>query len=202
MFQAASGLGLRRGLVGVYRRRCLSTAALPPNLPAGSLLVWGKPDDGRLGMKVERSFGAKDVLLGPVVPPTVNPHLTDVVQVVCSASKTLALTKDGSVYSWGSCQNLSLGHGDDVRSVLRPKRVEALAGIRIVQISAGETASAAVSEDGDVYTWGWGGGWGQGTRAVVVTVRAHSSTAGGPSRGVQAAAGWGTATGRPSRGPP
>lgn len=113
-------------------------------------------------MKVERSFGAKDVLLGPVVPPTVNPHLTDVVQVVCSASKTLALTKDGAVFSWGSCQNLSLGHGDDVRSVLRPKRVDALAGIRIVQISAGETASAAVSEDGDVFTWGWGGGWGQG----------------------------------------
>lgn len=160
-----------RSALGVLRRplrtRALST--LPPDLPLGTLLVWGKPDDGRLGMKVEQSFGAKDVLLGPIVPPTVNPHIHDVVEVVCSAMKTMALTKDGSVYSWGGCQNLSLGHGDDVRNVLRPKKLEALSGIRIVHISGGETASAAVSADGDIYTWGWGGGWGQGERLYAAT---------------------------------
>lgn len=28
-----------------------------------------------------------------------------------------------------------------------------------MQIDAGETSSAAVSDEGDVYTWGWGGSW-------------------------------------------
>ena len=71
-------------------------------------------------------------------------------------------THDGAVLSWGTCENLSLGHGPDVKVVQRPRRIEALDGIRITHIAAGETACAAVSDEGDVYTWGWGGSFWQG----------------------------------------
>lgn len=106
--------------------------------------------------------GAKAFTFGPAIGPSHNPHISNVVQVVCAASKTLALTADGSVYSWGACRNFSLGHGDGVEKVARPKKIAALNGIRIVQIAAGETSSAAVSDEGDVYTWGWGGSFWEG----------------------------------------
>lgn len=74
------------------------------------------------------------VAMGPEVGPTLHPHLSGVVQVVCKAAKTLALTREGAVYSWGTCDNNSLGHGAGVRVVHRPKRIAALEGIRIVQV--------------------------------------------------------------------
>jgi alpha-tubulin suppressor-like RCC1 family protein len=103
--------------------------------------------------------GAKAFLRpgGSVAPPLLHPHLTDVVSVVCRAERTLALTSDGSVYTWGTCGEFSLGHGDDVTSLPAPRRVAALAGIRIVSIAGGDTCCAAVSQEGEVFTWGWGG---------------------------------------------
>lgn len=51
----------------------------------------------------------------------------------------------------------ALGHGysggKQLPDILRPQYIEALAGTRIVCVSAGEIHSAAVSVDGDVYTW-------------------------------------------------
>lgn len=129
------------------------TSTLPRNMAPGSLLVWGKVDMGRLGIKIDQQNYTSNVGM------TQNPFLHDVAQVVCNSDKTIALTKDGSVYSWGTCPNFSLGQGDDTRTIVKPKKVDALAGIRIVQIASGETSTAAVSADGDLYTWGWGGSW-------------------------------------------
>lgn len=47
-----------------------------------------------------------------------------------------------------------LGHGD-VQSIDHPEMVEALGGVRIVQIAAGGWHSCALSETGDLYIWGW-----------------------------------------------
>jgi len=127
---------------------------------SGTLYIWGRISDGRLGMKLpEGAYNARDFARpgGPFVLPLPCPHLGNVVDVVCRGSKTLALTADGSVYSWGTCENLSLGHGDKVKELGLPRKLEALAGIRIVQIDAGETSSAALSDEGEVFTWGWGG---------------------------------------------
>jgi E3 ubiquitin-protein ligase HERC2 len=116
-----------------------------------------------MGMKLENvNFGAAAITTGASIEPTLNPNVLDVIQVVCRASKTLALTRSGEVYSWGSCENNSLGHGEGQPKVHRPKKIEVLQGIKIAQISANETSSAAVSEEGDVYTWGWGGSWWKG----------------------------------------
>lgn len=149
-------------------RRCLSSvpsaaasAAAASSAPAGGrLYIWGRISDGKLGMRVpESAYSMRDHARpgGPFVLPLLHPGLTSVVDVVCRGTKTLALTADGSVYSWGSCENSSLGHGAGVHTLGAPRRVEALAGIRIVQIDAGETSSAAVSDEGEVFTWGWGG---------------------------------------------
>jgi alpha-tubulin suppressor-like RCC1 family protein len=67
------------------------------------------------------------------------------VQAVCKGAKTLALTKDGAVYSWGTCDNNSLGHGAGVRVVHRPKRIEALEGIKIVQVRPPQRCGAGAA---------------------------------------------------------
>lgn len=63
----------------------------------------------------------------------------------------------GEVYSWGSCEYFSLGLGKGVKSTVLPTPVTALSGIPIVKVATGEYHSAAISAEGDLYTWGWGG---------------------------------------------
>ena len=50
---------------------------------------------------------------------------------------------------------LLLGHGDEEDQLL-PKKIEALAGQRVVSVSAGEQHSLAITADGAL--WSWGGG--------------------------------------------
>ncbi|GAB0092398.1 RCC1 domain-containing protein 1 [Sergentomyia squamirostris] len=64
------------------------------------------------------------------------------------------LTRNGDVYTWGNGLRGQLGHGD-LENHTEPQFVEALGGIKIVDISAGGWHSAAISAFGDLYTWGW-----------------------------------------------
>lgn len=73
---------------------------------------------------------------------------------------SLLLTATGRVMSFGTGQYGALGHGfsagKQLPDALRPRYIEALAGIRCTNVSAGELHSAATTADGDVYTWGDG----------------------------------------------
>ncbi|KAF9967064.1 hypothetical protein BGZ70_000231 [Mortierella alpina] len=89
------------------------------------------------------------------------------VQVVASAQRTevvytrvwageahmLALDTEGTLYSWGSGRHGQLGHGD-LASLSAPKAIEALQSIRISSAACGASFSVAVSDSGDVYTFG------------------------------------------------
>ena len=48
-----------------------------------------------------------------------------------------------------------LGHGD-AQNQLLPKKVEALAGQRVVAVSARGMHSLAITADGSVWSWGYG----------------------------------------------
>ena len=69
---------------------------------------------------------------------------------------SLAITADGSVWSWGWGGNGRLGHGDQQLQLL-PKKIEALAGQRVIAVSA-EDHSIALTADGAVWSWGDGAG--------------------------------------------
>ncbi len=131
----------RLPLALLHARRGLATASAAPPLPppaaGGDLYVWGRISEGKLGMRApEAAYNMRDHARpgGPFVLPLLNPSLTGVIDVVCRQARTLALTADGSVYSWGTCENSSLGHGDKVHTLGQPRKIEALAGIRIVQV--------------------------------------------------------------------
>jgi hypothetical protein len=71
---------------------------------------------------------------------------------------SLLLTDDGRVLSFGTGHYGQLGHGwqsgKQLPDETRPRFIDALLNQRIVCISAGELHSAAISDDGNLYTWG------------------------------------------------
>jgi alpha-tubulin suppressor-like RCC1 family protein len=48
-----------------------------------------------------------------------------------------------------------LGHGDLENEQEIARQVDSLAGLRVVLVAAGGWHSSAVTECGDLYTWGW-----------------------------------------------
>jgi hypothetical protein len=88
---------------------------------------------------------------------------------------SLLLTSTGRVLSFGTGHSGALGFGyskaKQLPDVLRPQFLDSLAGVRCVCVAAGELHSAAVSQDGDVYSWGDGfcGQIGHGDKRPVLT---------------------------------
>ena len=76
------------------------------------------------------------------------------VSVACGSSHAVILGETGSVYSMGLGSRGQLGHGSILPSPA-PQLVEALAGLRVVEVEAGGWHSLALSSCGDIYTWGW-----------------------------------------------
>uniref|UniRef100_A0A6P7FTJ3 HECT-type E3 ubiquitin transferase n=1 Tax=Diabrotica virgifera virgifera TaxID=50390 RepID=A0A6P7FTJ3_DIAVI len=106
---------------------------------------WGDGDYGKLGR------GGSD---GCKVPMKIESLAgLGVIKVECGSQFSVALTRSGSVYTWGKGDYHRLGHGtgDHVR---RPKKVAALQGKKIICIATGSLHCVACSDEGEVYTWG------------------------------------------------
>ncbi|XP_010242957.1 PREDICTED: ultraviolet-B receptor UVR8 isoform X2 [Nelumbo nucifera] len=80
-----------------------------------------------------------------------------VVQVSAGPSYSLAVTSDGTVYSFGSGSNFCLGHGEQ-HNELRPRAIQSFKrkGIHVIRVSAGDEHVVALDSSGYVYTWGKG----------------------------------------------
>jgi hypothetical protein len=78
-----------------------------------------------------------------------------VLTVACGAFHTLAVTEDGRLWSWGSGSGGMLGHSGEGHR-LQPEEVGAewFGGAKVVTAACGMHHSAAVTDDGALYTWG------------------------------------------------
>ena len=90
-------------------------------------------------------------------------------QIAAGNAHALAMTDDGTVYTWGWNQYGQLGNNSTINSSL-PVIVKTtgtpLAGKMITQIASGGSPNSLVlANDGTMYTWGWGqhGQLGNGT---------------------------------------
>mmetsp|Transcript_14147 Transcript_14147/g.39114 ORF Transcript_14147/g.39114 Transcript_14147/m.39114 type:complete len:563 (-) Transcript_14147:2003-3691(-) len=123
---------------------------------AGELFTFGYGGDGRLGLGNETNC----------LVPTRVVHLEGkhVAQVSCGSHHTALITKTGSLYSFGKNEHGLLGHGDEEKR-LEPTFVRSLESISVSQVSCGNEHSVALSDDGQIYTWGRGtfGELGHGT---------------------------------------
>ena len=127
------------------------TAALTDD---GQLYAWGRGNEGQLGLGDYRPRTVPAIVKALGDPASG----TSVLQVACGAAHTLALCDNGDVYSWGSNDEMQLGLGATFgRKVNRPELVSELGGKGVLRVAAGKNFSVALTESGDVYSWGAGG---------------------------------------------
>lgn len=110
----------------------------------GCVLSVGEGDTGQLGLGPDIMEKAKP---GKVTLPD------DVVQVCAGGMHTLCLTAQGQVYSFGCNDEGALGRiTADEDECMEPGEVAL--DCKVVQLSAGDSHSAAITEDGKVFAWG------------------------------------------------
>ncbi|XP_065224595.1 probable E3 ubiquitin-protein ligase HERC1 isoform X2 [Planococcus citri] len=115
----------------------------------GSISACGKGSYGRLGLGDSNNH---------VTPKTIDvpANIIKISSSKGSDGHTLALTDDGHVYSWGDGDYGKLGHGNCLTQKQPKLILGPLANKRVVCINAGYRHSAAVTDDGELYTWGEG----------------------------------------------
>ncbi|XP_077975128.1 E3 ubiquitin-protein ligase HERC2-like isoform X2 [Styela clava] len=115
----------------------------------GKVYATGYGASGRLGI------GSSDSIALPTLLESIQHVHICKVSVNSGGKHILALSSDGEVYSWGEGGDGKLGHGSRT-SHDRPRIIESLRGVEVVDISAGGSHSAAISSRGKLYTWGKG----------------------------------------------
>uniref|UniRef100_A0A8C7YQF4 E3 ubiquitin-protein ligase HERC1 n=1 Tax=Oryzias sinensis TaxID=183150 RepID=A0A8C7YQF4_9TELE len=117
----------------------------------GSVKACGKGSYGRLGLGDSNNQSMpKKLVLEP------HRNMKKVSSSKGSDGHTLAITVEGEVFSWGDGEYGKLGHGNSATQKY-PKIIQGpLLGKVVVCVSAGYRHSAAVTYDGELYTWGEG----------------------------------------------
>ncbi|CAK0863214.1 unnamed protein product [Prorocentrum cordatum] len=111
-----------------------------------AVLAWGANRRGQLGLP----FGP-GVQLAPV--PLLALEGVRVCAVASHESHAIFLTEEGHLWTCGAGFSGLLGHGG-LEDCAQPRLLEPLAHKRAVAVAAGARHSAAVTSDGQVYTWG------------------------------------------------
>ncbi|KAK9685781.1 HECT-domain (ubiquitin-transferase) [Popillia japonica] len=111
----------------------------------GKVYSCGNNDFGQLGHDQPRKR--------PQLVSSLDAH--SISQVACGASHSLALNQWGQVFAWGSDHQGQLGlqlGSDSIQPV--PKILKALATYHVIQIACGENHSIALTNNGDLFSWG------------------------------------------------
>ena len=131
-----------------------------------SVMSWGMGTEGQTGHYfVPGGTGSTFTVPKPAIVQTLKGQ--NVVQIASGSNHNAALTDEGRVYTWGKNDCGQLGHGEGYENIgLVPELVTGLESVKIKQVSCGHFHTAALSEDGELYTWGWGGSFFQGAGAL------------------------------------
>jgi alpha-tubulin suppressor-like RCC1 family protein len=120
------------------------------------LFSWGS---NRMGECGQISSEAQKAYMEPVALRwRRDDHL--VKQVACETGVSCVLLENGQLFSWGSSKHGKLAHEREtaadgsISRIRAPQRVVGLEDIRVMQISCAASYAAAITEDGDLFTWG------------------------------------------------
>ncbi|VVC31316.1 Hypothetical protein CINCED_3A018116 [Cinara cedri] len=112
-------------------------------------------EDGKIYACGSNDFGQ----LGHCGPRTKLQQITSVdalvmTSIACGEAHSMALNEWGQLYTWGSdsCHQLGLEIEEGIQ--YKPKIVKSLASMLVVQISCGYKHSMALTNHGELYTWG------------------------------------------------
>jgi regulator of chromosome condensation len=112
------------------------------------VFAWGLNNYGQLGVGDRENRSE---------PQAIQLTYPDVIftQLEGGEHHSLALDRNGQVYSFGRGNYGQLGHGGEDDSLI-PKRIMTLSGKSIIQIACGDHHSLALSKSGELYSWGYG----------------------------------------------
>ncbi|KAM3395039.1 RCC1 domain-containing protein RUG3, mitochondrial isoform X1 [Capsicum galapagoense] len=130
---------------------------------SGELYTWGRDEgDGRLGLGPGRGPNEAG---GLSIPSKVKLLPASVAAVSCGGFFTMALLEEGELWNWGANSNYELGRGDKL-SGWKPQLVPSLKGVCVTQIASGGYHSLALTDKGEVLSWGHGGHGQLGTSSL------------------------------------
>jgi len=116
---------------------------------SGEVLTIGQGDVGQLGLGDEILERKRPQYIKEV-------DGIKFTEITCGGMHSVAVTDDGQVYTWGCNDDGALGRltsGDDGEEYL-PRKVTLPEGVVVVNVSAGDSHSAAITTKGEVFAWG------------------------------------------------
>ncbi len=143
----------------------------------GEIYSFGLNDYGQLGLGHTASVTAPQRIVDGLEGVTV-------ADISCGGWHSACVSTTGEVFMWGRGEYGRLGLGDKSgSSKLRPAKVWALDGIKMVQVSCGGSHTLGVTADGKAWAWGRGsfGRLGTGEERDAITP-VEVKLPGGPER--------------------
>jgi alpha-tubulin suppressor-like RCC1 family protein len=121
-------------------------------LKNGTVVAWGNDNTGELG---NGGFGPNSCEAPCGLTPAVVPHLTEVTAISAGNGHSMALRKDGTVWTWGYNYWLQLGRsGPGPNNENDPNAGQVPGLSEVAAISAGGWHSVALLNNGTVKAWG------------------------------------------------
>lgn len=118
----------------------------------GYLYAWGRGFEGQLGLSKEIEIASTPQFVKFF-------HGKNVTSIACGSFYSLAVTDDGAMWGWGEARMGQLGC-DKHREIRTPQRIQFPQDSegnqpKIKSCSAGYGHTAALTDNGDLYTWGF-----------------------------------------------
>ena len=115
----------------------------------GSLHSCGENESGKLGLDDSQLSDTSQLqkLL------SINEQF---ITVACGGNHTVAVTKNGKLYTFGQGDKGQLGHGTSWLECHTPKQVSSLGNIHAQYVACGESHTAVITKHGNLYTCGDG----------------------------------------------
>jgi len=119
----------------------------------GHVWAWGDNEASGLGFK-GTSYGVQKIIRTPTRVPNLEPYAGSMVYIAGGNGWGEALLSDGRVIGWGL--RASLGVGVRATGISSPEPVVIMDGV--VQLFARYVGSMALTDSGELFTWGQTGG--------------------------------------------
>ncbi|MDR2016301.1 MAG: hypothetical protein LBP90_01650 [Burkholderiales bacterium] len=119
----------------------------------GHVWAWGDNEASGLGFQGP-SYGVQKIIRTPTLVTNLTPYAHRITYIAGGNGWGQALLDDGTVIGWGL--RAALGQGTTLTSISSPVPVEVMRNVK--QLYARYVGSIALTNDGEVFTWGQTGG--------------------------------------------
>ncbi len=119
----------------------------------GHVWAWGDNEASGLGVQ-GTNYGVQQIVWEPVRVDRLTPYAHRIVSIAGGNGWGEALLDDGEVIGWGL--HAALGQGTERTNISSPDPVHIMHGVK--KLFARYVGSVALTEEGDIYTWGQTGG--------------------------------------------